>query len=150
MLTPRTLTRMALLSVALAALTLLLGLWFGSRAQPIQLIRPDTSAAASLFGDEQDSGGVPGTPLGRPQWLILEAPAAVLPGQGENGVRYVSEPKLRELGVYPLQLKTVVFFRNALALGFLGLAALLGLLLLWRRRALRHFPPSSVTSSDLS
>lgn len=136
MLNPRSLRVLALAALTLAALAFLTGLWRSGLARPIQLIRPDTAATAELFGTPDGEAGVPGTPIGRPQLLIIRSAEAFLPGTGEGGVRYVSEPKLRELGQYPLQQKTVLLLRNLGTLGLLALATLLwgSATLLSRRR----------------
>ena len=126
--------RLALLSLVLAVLAFLAGWSFGQGAQLIQRVQPTTQAEASLFGDDS---GVPGTPIGQPQRLIIRDPAAFLEGEGEGGVRYVSETYLSEKGIYPLQLKTVDVVRNVATLGFLILAALLWW---WGHRVRRRMP----------
>ena len=60
---------------------------------------------------------------------------SVLPETGEGGLRYVDETKLTELGLYPLQLKTVRLLAALAVLGLLALAAAFWLTLRWRRRA---------------
>lgn len=125
MLKPALLRTLALTAAVLALLVFLTGLWWSGLARPIQLVRPEAAATADLFGTGGDEASIPGTPIGSPQKLIIRSPEAFLPGEGEGGVRYVSEPKLRELGEYPLQQKTVLLFRNLGTLGFLALAALL-------------------------
>lgn len=118
------LPQLAWLSVILAVLAFGIGSWYGRDAQLIQLVQPTTQAESDLFGDTSSK---PGTPIGQPQMMIVRDQGAFLPGTGENGVRYVDDGYLKELGLYPLQLKTVNFFRNAVTLGFLALAALLAL-----------------------
>lgn len=99
---------------------------FASRAQLIQRVEP--SAAADLFGDA-------GTPIGSPQMLIIDDASAFLPDvPGE--ARRVDETKLREKGIYPLQLQTVDYLiawvrgGAGAAMGLFGL----GWVLLGRRR----------------
>lgn len=135
------LPQLAWLSVLLAALAFGVGSWFGQGAQLIQRVQPTTQAESSLF---EDSSSGPGTPIGQPQMMIVRDQGAFLKGTGDGGVRYVSDTYLTEKGIYPLQLKTVNFFRNAATLGFLALAALLGLWHLWaqRRRATTLSVPS--------
>lgn len=140
---PARLKLLAWMTAVLGVIAFLAGSLYGSQAQLVQLVRPDTAATADLFGAVEGSpGGLPGTPIGSPQHLIIRSADAFLPGQGEGGVRYVSQTKLRDLGEYPLQQKTVFFFRNASALGFLALSAVLGLLASWRQSR-RPFPTPS-------
>ncbi|WP_102128435.1 hypothetical protein [Deinococcus planocerae] len=118
---------LALLSLVALLLSFAVSAFLTRDVALVQRVEPN--AAASLFGDADS----PGTPIGSPQLLIVRDPAAFLPGEGEGGVRFVSEPYLRERGLYPLQVKTVELVRNLVALGS-GLAALVfGGLWLWAR-----------------
>ena len=131
------LSQLAWLSVILADLAFGIGSWYGRDAQLIQLVQPTTQAESDLFGDTSTT---PGTPIGQPQMMIVRDQGAFLPATGENGLRYVDESYLKELGLYPLQLKTVNFFRNAMTLSFLALAALLAAWHLWQRRRTTVIP----------
>ena len=134
------LPQLAWLSVTLAALAFIFGAWYGKDAQLVQLVQPTTQAENSLFGD---ASSAPGTPIGQPQMMIIRDQGAFLEGTGENGLRYVDDGYLKEQGLYPLQLKTVNFFRNAITLGFLTLAALLALwYALQRRRTMTVTAPA--------
>ncbi len=86
--------------------------------------RIEPNEAASLFGD---SSG-PGTPIGSPQWVVIRDEKAFLEGQSADGARFVNEEYLIENKIYPLQVKTVEFFRNVTAvvavLGVLVMASL--------------------------
>lgn len=117
----------------LALLALIVSLSVGTLllrdAALVQRVEPSAGASA-LFGDA--SG--PGTPIGSPQRLIVRDEAAFLPGEGPQGVRYVSEPYLREQGVYPLQAKTVELVRRLAALGSAAALLLFGGLWLWMGR----------------
>lgn len=125
MLNPALLRTLALTAAALALLVFLTGGWWSGQAQSIQLVRPDTAATASLFGNIGDETTVPGTPIGSPQKLIIRSADSFLPGVGKGGVRYVDESKLRASGEYPLQQKTVLLFRNLGTLGLLVLGLML-------------------------
>jgi hypothetical protein len=90
-------------------------------AQLIQLVQPDELGATSLFAD---SSGVPGTPIGSPQTMIISDPKAFMDGTGANGEKYVNDAYLKANNIYPLQVKTVNFFRDSVA-WVAGIAALL-------------------------
>ncbi|WP_420594071.1 hypothetical protein [Deinococcus sp.] len=137
MLRPALLRTLALIALGLALIAFLIGAWWGRGAQTIQLLRPSPAAQADLFGDAAADEPA-GTKIGSPQVLIVRDQSAFLPGEGANGLRYVSETKLTELGLYPLQLKTVNFFRYATVIGFVLLAALLWLLSTWSARRLQR------------
>lgn len=93
-----------------------------SGARLVQLIEPDESGAASLFGDAPPSGPA-GTRLGSPQLVVIRDEQAFLDGTGAAGERFVNAKHLRETGQYPLQVKTITFFRDIIAL-VSGLATL--------------------------
>ena len=135
------LIRLATVCVVLAAVALVAGLWLGMQAQPVQLLRPAPAAQADLFGGEAAAGEPSGTRIGSPQALIIRNPSVFLPETGEDGLRYVDEQRLTELGLYPLQLKTVRLLSTLAALGFLALAAALWLGGRWSHKmALRAAP----------
>ena len=130
---------LAALCAGLAAVALVAGLWLGAQAQPVQLLRPVPVAQADLFGGEAAAGEPSGTRIGSPQALIIRNPSVFLPETGEDGLRYVDEQRLTELGLYPLQLKTVRLLSTLATLGFLALAAALWLGWRWTtRRAVRR------------
>lgn len=137
MLKPVLLKQLTMMVAVLTMLAFGFGSWLSSQASFIQLIRPASTAEADLFGDTPT--GPPGTPIGSPQYLIIRSPEAfveVAETKNKTGqtIRYVSEPKLSELGEYPLQLKTVLFFRNAVLIGGLLLTLLLAVLWNWSLR----------------
>jgi hypothetical protein len=101
--------------------------------------RIEPSAASSLFAD-----GGSGTPIGSPQVVVIRDEAAFLEGSAEGGARLVNEQYLRENSIYPLQVKTVEFFRNIVAL-VAGLGAVL-MGWLWSRAA-RTATPRVVSRS---
>jgi hypothetical protein len=95
----------------------------------VQRIEPNE--AASLFGDSSS----PGTSIGSPQIMVIRDEKAFLEGQGENGARFVNDNYLRQNNIYPLQVKTVEFFRNVTAfVAGLGTLLMVGLLA-WTRRS---------------
>lgn len=102
-------------------------MYFSSQAQLTQRIAPYDTAVAELTGDF-------GEPIGQPQLMIINDEAAFLPGKGPDGALFVSDPYLKEHGIYPLQLKTVDFVASTTQ--WIGLSSLLlGLgLRLWLRR----------------
>lgn len=115
----------------LTLLTFAIGSWFGSQATLVQVIRPTSAAEADLFGEETE--GPPGTLIGSPKYLIIRSEEAFIKSvetkdQAGQIIRYVSEPKLNELGEYPLQRKTVLFFRNIILVIGLLIIFLLGFL----------------------
>jgi hypothetical protein len=144
MLKPRLFRALAVVAVVLAVVVFAVGLWIGRPAQLVQLLRPAPAAEAGLFGEAESGNQPSGTLIGSPQLMIINAPEAFLPTPAvtpqavtpqQNGdLKYVSEPKLKELGVYPLQLKTVLLFRNAFTIGLLLLAGLLWLASGWLKR----------------
>ena len=90
-------------------------------AQLIQLVQPDEAGLNSLFAD---SSAAPGTPIGSPQRMIISDPNAFLEGTGPGGEKYVNDAYLKANKIYPLQVKTVNFFRDAVAWAT-GIGALL-------------------------
>jgi hypothetical protein len=96
----------------------------------VQRLEPSNSAISSLFGDGADgannASGGGGTPIGSPQLLIIDDQAAFLPGTAVGGARLVSDTYLREKSIYPLQAKTVVFFRDIVVASALAAALVFG------------------------
>jgi hypothetical protein len=80
--------------------------------------------AAELFGD----GGK--TLIGSPQNFLALAPQAFFEGTGEAGAKLLNDTYLRENNIYPIQVKTVEFFRNLIVLVCLVGGGLM--LVLWR------------------
>ena len=136
------LNQLSLYGIVLAVLVLT-GAWvaagvISNGAQLIQRVEP--SAVDALFADTT------GTPIGSPQMLIINDPAAFIEGQGPEGSRLVNETYLRQNNIYPLQLVTVHFFRNVVSA-----AALVGLVLLtglywWTRRSGGRQRATKITS----
>jgi hypothetical protein len=89
----------------------------------MQLIQPEDAAVAGLFAEET-SGEPSGTKIGSPQVMVIRDQQAFLEGTGSQGERFVSQKYLDEHKIYPLQVKTIGFFRDTTAF-FSGLAALL-------------------------
>jgi hypothetical protein len=88
--------------------------------------RVEPSEASSLFADD-----TPGTLIGSPQRIVIRDDKAFLEGSASGGARFVNEKYLRENNLYPLQVKTVEFFRNIVAF-VAGLGAVLMGVLWWR------------------
>jgi hypothetical protein len=107
--------------VVVAGSFIVSAIWTGP-AVLAQRIEPKDAAAASLFGD--DGSNSPGTAIGSPQRFIVTDAQAFLEGTGPSGERYLNEKYLREQNIYPLQAKTIEFFRDVTAL-VAGAAALL-------------------------
>ncbi len=131
--------RLAKLARALMVLAVIVfaGAWLATlvlepRAVLAQRIEPHSPDLAAVLGEV-------GTPVGSPQRLLIFDDRAYLKGATPDGARLVSERYLMENNIYPLQWKTVVFMRNAVAFGS-GLAALLmGLAWWWLSRKSRGF-----------
>lgn len=130
---PALVRRVAGLLAGLALVALVVGVLVSAvllrGAALVQRVEP-AGAVGALFGDT----GSPGTPIGSPQRLIVRDEKAFLPGQGEDGVRYVSETYLRENGVYPLQVKTVELVRNLVVGASVAALLFFGGLWVWARR----------------
>jgi hypothetical protein len=105
---------------------------FSSGAQLIQLIEPQAEASASLFAEEQ-TNEPSGTKLGTPQLMVIRDEAAFLSGAGTLGERFADKTYLDRKGIYPLQVKTVLFFRNVTAL-IAGLGSLFMIAVWWWTR----------------
>ena len=81
----------------------------------VQLIQPEDAAVAGLFAEET-SGEPAGTRIGSPQVMVIRDQKAFLEGTGTQGERFASQKYLEEKQIYPLQVKTILFFRNITAL----------------------------------
>ncbi|MCH7944786.1 MAG: hypothetical protein IIC73_02045 [Armatimonadetes bacterium] len=124
--------RIAFLASAIAALaTYPVIQHYEGKAQLVQLVNP--SPGADLFGEV-------GEFQGSPQQLVANIPeAAILEGVGPSGAILVDAAYLREHGIYPRQLKMVVFIAGTTrtVAFYSALALLAGLLLLrWRVKSL--------------
>ncbi len=98
----------------------------------VQLIQPEDAAVAGLFVEETP-GEPAGTKIGSPQIMVIRDQEAFLEGTGTQGERFVSQKYLEEKQIYPLQVKTIVFFRNiTILISALG-AVLMGGLWFWSR-----------------
>jgi hypothetical protein len=104
-----------------------IALYISRDAQLVQLVQPDEAGVTSLFAD---SSGVPGTAIGSPQTMIISDPKAFLDGSGSNGEKYVNDAYLKANNIYPLQVKTVNFFRDSVA-WIAGIGALLLTVFRW-------------------
>jgi hypothetical protein len=109
------------LALIVFALSWIVGFALESRAVLAQRVDPHSPELAALLGEA-------GTPIGSPQRLVLFDDRVFLEGQTPDGARLVSEKFLMENNIYPLQWKTVEFFRNAFAIASLIGAVLMGLL----------------------
>jgi hypothetical protein len=67
--------------------------------------------AAELFGDTSQK-----TLIGSPQNFLALTPQAFFEGTGDNGARLLNDLYLKENNIYPIQVKTVEFFRNVIVL----------------------------------
>ena len=118
--------------LAVLALVVLIGSFivaslFSRGAGLVQLIEPGDAAAASLFGDVP-TGEPAGTKIGTPQMIVIRDQAAFLEGTGAQGERFANMQYLNEKKIYPLQVKTIYFFRDLTALiAVLGGFVMLGL-----------------------
>jgi hypothetical protein len=81
--------------------------------------------AAELFGDTSQK-----TLIGSPQNFLALAPQAFFEGTGENGAKLLNDLYLKEKNIYPIQVKTVEFFRNLTVLVCVVGGALM--LVLWQ------------------
>jgi hypothetical protein len=113
-------------------------LFLESRAVLAQRVDPHPPDLAALLGEA-------GTPIGTPQRLVIFDQAAFMDGTNPDGSRLVNEQYLTRNNLYPLQWKTVEFFRNAFVIGS-GIAGVLFALLWWnasRSRRTRAVVPST-------
>ena len=84
-----------------------------AKAELTQRIKPYDKDTAALTGDV-------GTPIGDSQDMIIDDPAAFLPGKGDKGQRLVNDDYLQQHEIYPLQAKTVNYVAGLAKLGFAG------------------------------
>jgi hypothetical protein len=124
---PTILLALIVIAVVTVVLSFIIAGFVSRGAQPVQLVQPDEAGLNSLFAD---SSGVPGTPIGSPQTMIIADPKAFMEGTGSSGERYVNDAYLRANNIYPLQVKTVNFFRDSVA-WVAGMAALLMTVFRW-------------------
>jgi hypothetical protein len=123
---------LAVLALLVCAGSFIVAAVFSSGSSLVQLIQPEDAAVAGLFAD-QSSSEPAGTKIGSPQVMVIRDPKAFLEGTGTRGERFVSQKYLDEKQIYPLQVKTILFFRNITALiSALG-AVLMGGLWFWSR-----------------
>jgi hypothetical protein len=123
---------LAVLAVLVCAGSFIVAAVFSSGSSLVQLIQPEDAAVAGLFAEET-SGEPAGTRIGSPQVMVIRDQQAFLEGTGTRGERFVSQKYLDEKQIYPLQVKTILFFRNITALiSALG-AVLMGGLWFWSR-----------------
>lgn len=115
------------LGLAIVAMVLVIGSLIVSGVLTSNAVfaqRAEKLEAAELFGDTQQR-----VLIGSPQnFLALDA-KAFMEGTGDQGAKLLNDTYLRENNIYPIQVKTVEFFRNATVL-----ASILGgglMLLLW-------------------
>jgi hypothetical protein len=106
--------------LTIAALIVLIGSLIASSvmsngAKLVQLIEPQDAATASLFGDATTLEPS-GLKIGSPQLMVVRDQKAFLEGAGSSGERFVSKTYLDQHGLYPLQVKTITFFRDVTAL----------------------------------
>ncbi len=85
--------------------------------------RAEKLEAAELFGDTQQR-----VLIGSPQTFLPLDAKAFLDGTGDNGAKLLNDSYLREKNIYPVQVKTVEFFRNAIILASILGGALMFLL----------------------
>lgn len=130
------LNRLAWVALVLCALGILATLMgrntLVGQGELSQLVKPADPAVAALTGDV-------GAFIGEPQVMIITDPKAILPGKAPDGARLVDQDYLRRQGIYPLQVKTVVFAAKMAMYGFGGgaLIALIGGLWTGKRLAAR-------------
>lgn len=125
-------------TVAALSLVVLVTTWpvvssYQSKSILAQRVEFD-EAAASLFGDTDAY-----REIGSPQVLVIEDEEALLPGNGPDGSRLVSENYLKEKKIYPLQMRTVNFVAGVARLASGGtLVVALILVLILSARAKRR------------
>jgi hypothetical protein len=123
---------LALLALVVCAGSFIVASVLSNGAQLVQLIQPEDAAVAGLFAEET-SDEPAGTRIGSPQVMVIRDDKAFLEGTGTQGERFVSQKYLEEKMIYPLQVKTILFFRNITALVAALGAFLMGGLWLWSR-----------------
>lgn len=104
---------------------------YAGRAKLIQRIKPHDKAMAELLGEA-------GEPIGSPQEIIVDDPAAFIPApEGYEGPAMVNDAYLQEKGIYPLQLKTVRYVAGLARWGFLCAAVVALFAAFWLRKRAR-------------
>lgn len=102
---------------------------YSTQAALIQRVTVADPDLAALTGDATN-------PIGEPQMLIISDPKAFVAGTGPRNSRLVDDDYLKSNGIYPLQLKTVHFVANSVALGAAIVSIVgIGLLLFVKSRA---------------
>jgi hypothetical protein len=69
--------------------------------------------------------------------MLIRDEKAFLPGIGPQGERYVNDTYLRNNGIFPLQVKTVLFFRDVIAATAAAASLILAGALVWLNRSSR-------------
>lgn len=117
------------IAAAIALIGLIAG-WFvesdlKGKSGTYQLVK--TSAEGALFGDAYEN-------IGTPQTFVILDRGTLIEEPNDEGVKMLSEDKLKEKDLPPLQLKTVTFITGLTRLGF-GALLVVGLgLSLWLSR----------------
>ncbi|MEQ1933206.1 MAG: hypothetical protein ABL962_04925 [Fimbriimonadaceae bacterium] len=101
---------------------------YESHAERFQLVKP--SEGAALFGDA-------GEPIGKPMEYVIFDRSVVMADKTPEGLAQLDDTKMKQKGIYPLQLQTVRYVIGLTRWGSVAVAALGGILLLWARRRLR-------------
>ena len=124
--------KIVFLSLALLAVVLALGGVIASSILTRDAVfaqRAEKLEAAELFGDSGER-----LLLGSPQKFLALDAKAFLDGTGDQGAKLLNDVYLRENKIYPIQVKTVEFFRNITLLAcLLGGGLMFGLWLLANR-----------------
>ena len=118
---PAILLGLIITAILVTISSFIVALFVSQDAQLVQLVQPDEAGLNSLFAD---SSGVPGTAIGSPQTMIISDPKAFMDGTGSGGEKFVNDAYLKANNIYPLQVKTVNFFRDSVA-WVAGIGALL-------------------------
>lgn len=101
---------------------------YASHAGRYQLVKP--SEGAALFGDA-------GEPIGKPMEYVIFDRSVVLEEKTPEDLPLLDDTKMKQKGIYPLQLQTVRYVIGLSRWGSVPLAVLGGVFLLWVRRRLR-------------
>lgn len=101
------------IAAAIALIGLIAG-WFvesdlKGKSGTYQLVK--TSAEGALFGDAYEN-------IGTPQTFVILDRGTLIEEPNDEGVKMLSEDKLKEKDLPPLQLKTVTFITGLTRLGF--------------------------------
>ena len=117
------------IAAAIAVIGLIAG-WFiesdlKRKSGTYQLVK--TSAEGALFGDAYEN-------IGTPQTFVILDRGTLIEEPNDEGVKMLSEDKLKEKDLPPLQMKTVTFIAGMSRLGF-GALLIVGLgVSLWLSR----------------